>query len=284
MSTFENLVGNNKKAVDESLQGFWGSKTASVNFCEHDYTKTPYVAELWNALSSFYLVFLAVVGLLHSNPTGDVAFTVCYLVLGVVGLGSVILHTTLTSLGQALDELPMLWMCSALFYAFLRLYDPSSKPKPSSFDARAVYILLFVAVQTTIYIQIQSLFHVFVCSYLSLVAIILSWSGYLAFNGEPQHMVIRKWLWKRAFGLYVGVGSATWFVDMHMCDELTPYQDQLGGVTLHIFWHFAAAAATYFMILLLVTVRMQHLGREPVLATRWMSPIIMEGKGKCKGQ
>jgi hypothetical protein len=38
---------------DEPPEGFyWGSIDANIDWCEKNYTVTPYVAELWNALSS----------------------------------------------------------------------------------------------------------------------------------------------------------------------------------------------------------------------------------------
>jgi len=36
-------------------EGFWGNPTSNIDWCEDNYQLSPYVAEFWNALSSFFL-------------------------------------------------------------------------------------------------------------------------------------------------------------------------------------------------------------------------------------
>jgi hypothetical protein len=63
----------------------------------------------------------------------------------------------------------------------------------------------------------------------------------------------------------VFVGSVVWLIDMHFCDSLQFFINFLGGITPHIFWHLGAGYATYFMILLMIVIRCQHLGRIPTV-------------------
>ena len=109
----------------DQIEGFWGSKTSSVNFCEADYLHSAYIAEFHNAWTSLIFIWLPLVGLYYANPTKEWRFVWAYIQLIITGIGSVILHTTLTSAGQQADEIPMLWMCSAILYnvsAVKRLY------------------------------------------------------------------------------------------------------------------------------------------------------------------
>ncbi|KAI9176038.1 alkaline ceramidase ydc1 [Blastocladiella emersonii ATCC 22665] len=43
-------------SLTQGNEGYWGRVTASVDFCEFNYTATPYVAEFANALSNLFLV------------------------------------------------------------------------------------------------------------------------------------------------------------------------------------------------------------------------------------
>jgi len=111
----QDLLG--KTMQDENqIEGFWGNKTSSVNFCEADYIYSTYIAEFHNSWTSLIFVWLPLVGLLYANPTKEWRFVWAYTQLIITGIGSIILHLTLTSAGQKADEIPMLWMCSAIFY------------------------------------------------------------------------------------------------------------------------------------------------------------------------
>jgi dihydroceramidase len=253
----ESIVGG--KFVD-AIQGFWGPKNSSVNFCERDYYHSHYIAEFHNSWTSIACLALPIIGLLYSNPTDEWCFSLCYWQLIVVYCGSVLLHTTLTSWGQAADELPMLWMCSVILNAFLQV---KSERNGFGFIKYSFFVFIFVCLQTYIYVEIQSLYHVFVCGYLSMVITIMSWSGYLSLKGDEK---LLRWLWIRSFSMYVVLGSSTWLIDMHYCDALTEIQDTFGGITCHVIWHFGAAAATYLMINLIIVLRLQHINLVPELS------------------
>jgi len=88
MPTLEDLVGNNKHAVDLQAQGWWGEKTSSVNFCELDYTQSHYIGEFHNTWTSLIFVYMAIIGLLYNNPLKEWRYTVNYVMLMIIGLGS----------------------------------------------------------------------------------------------------------------------------------------------------------------------------------------------------
>lgn len=75
--------------------GHWLPHTSSIDFCEPDYLLNHYVAEPFNVVSSIFIAMLGLCGLLYSNPTQEAMFSVQFLVVIAVGLGSVLLHTTL---------------------------------------------------------------------------------------------------------------------------------------------------------------------------------------------
>ncbi len=269
----ESIVGNNKKVIDEGLQGYWGTKSSSVNFCEPDYIHFNVIAEVHNTWTSLFLVGLPIVGLLKSNPTKEMAFNIAYVQLIIVGIGSMVLHSSLTSFGQACDELPMLWMCSSV--ANLFTLDKEKDAGINKSLKGSFIIIIFCIVQSIIYIRIQEWFHVFVVGYLSMVAMIFKFSYDLSLGVEEKkkhkHTPLLQWLWRRSIFCYVALGSSVWLVDMHFCDELSHLINFFGGVTPHVIWHFGAAYATYFMILLLEVHRCHTLGEDPEL--KWAGLI-----------
>ena len=88
-------------------QGFWGEKTATVNWCESDYTVTVYVAEFGNTISSFSIVANGLYGIYMHRSFVELRYIVAFCAFIVVGFGSAAFHGTLWRSMQMMDELPM---------------------------------------------------------------------------------------------------------------------------------------------------------------------------------
>jgi len=110
-----------------SLPGYWDwTSTASIDFCEPNYIHTPYIAELFNTLSSLFIVYIGIAGLLrtfsspHCSPCKYErwAYYAIYANAFAIGLGSCTLHATLSMFGQASDEVPMV-LANVFVVAFL---------------------------------------------------------------------------------------------------------------------------------------------------------------------
>ena len=97
--------------------GYWGPVTATADFCEPNYETSHYVAEFWNTVTSVPICLVGLSGVLlcRAQKLGPEQ-TVCYTVIGVVGIGSVAFHATLLRTGQVLDEVPMLWGAVTMCY------------------------------------------------------------------------------------------------------------------------------------------------------------------------
>jgi len=254
-------------------QGYW-DKTSSVNFCERDFEKSSYVAEFHNTWSSLVIIILPFLGLLYSNPTAEWRFTLAYIVLMITGTGSMILHTTLSTVGQRLDEIPMLWMCVCILYCLL---DNKSKKEEKNSPLVPLGCVAFVILETTIYFQIQSLYEVFVTGYLSMVLTIMSWTAKICWYDESKVQSLLRGLWSFSVLNYVVVGSSVWFLDMYYCEEWRVYYDAyFGGMTWHIIWHFGAAWATYCTVQQLIVMRLDKLGQTPRLAWKFGCLPIVE--------
>lgn len=268
--------------VNDKL-GYW-EKTSSVNFCERDFEFNPFVAEFHNTWSSLIIIILPVLGLWNSNPTKEFRFTLAYLILMITGAGSVTLHTTLSSLGQKLDEIPMLWMCTVILYCLLDNTSKGESEKKLAGRVVPFFCIAFVVCQTLIYFRIQSLYEVFVTGYLTMVVTIMFWTAKICWmddQGAAQSLL--RGLWLFSVLNYVIIGSAVWMLDMYACEQWRQYYDLLGGMTWHVIWHMGAACATYCTIQQLIVQRLVTLGLQAKLVWKFhFLPVIVKEEKKKK--
>lgn len=270
MANLEKIVGNNKHLEAVELQGYW-PKTSSVNFCEGDYQHSHYIAELHNVWTSAIFVALAIYGAIHSNPTREMQFTATYVLMAACGLGSMILHGTLTSAGQAGDEVPMLVLCSSMLFCLVSQHAPRN----GAWSLRQAAVPALAVLQTALYFKFQSFYHFFVSSYVCIVLFIVAWLYRLVANADRVHKEVRQHLFNRGMANYFALGSTVWIMDMQLCGYFRPYQDKFGGISFHVLWHFGAAYGTYYVLLLLQAIRMQNLGLTPqVKWPTFFAPIL----------
>eukprot|EP00438_Fugacium_kawagutii_P023919 Skav205634 [mRNA] locus=scaffold2404:54154:57643:+ [translate_table: standard] len=101
---------------------FWGQPTADVDWCEANYVHSRYVAEFFNTMSSIPMLLVSLWGLfLCFKYQLEARFYLCWLGIGVVGVGSVSFHGTLHPTGQAIDELGMICASLAFLYVVLEV-------------------------------------------------------------------------------------------------------------------------------------------------------------------
>lgn len=76
--------------------GYWSPVTSTLNWCEEDYYATIYSAEIVNSLTNVLFLYLGVKGILSCRRNGhDAIFQIAFLGYFVVGLGSLLFHSTL---------------------------------------------------------------------------------------------------------------------------------------------------------------------------------------------
>ena len=84
--------------------------SSEIDWCESNYAVSPHVAEFWNTLSSLPMLWVA--HRVHCDASGkfDAIRPTCWQVpalFTMIALGSAYFHTSLSLLGQVLDELPI---------------------------------------------------------------------------------------------------------------------------------------------------------------------------------
>lgn len=189
--------------IMQGQNGFWGERTATIDWCEKNYEVTYYIAEFWNTVSNLVLILFPMYGLYWSfkhisysnkNSTQQKKhFTIpgslllCHLGLIAVGVGSWMFHMTLLYPMQLLDELPMIFGTGILIYAnydiLLQVFQkrPSPITKKKSTLRKLVYnktlifflILVYCLSVTYIYLYVWTnpIFHEIAYSLETLVII-----------------------------------------------------------------------------------------------------------------
>lgn len=115
------------------MTGYWGNRTATIDWCENNYEVTYYIAEFWNTVSNLILILFPLYGIYWSLKHISFAnkystnqkkyfkiptsLLICHFGLSLVGVGSWMFHMTLLYPMQLLDELPMIFGSGILIYA-----------------------------------------------------------------------------------------------------------------------------------------------------------------------
>lgn len=247
--------------------GYWGEKTASVNWCEADYAFTPHVAELGNALTSLTIVLNGVYGLWSHWKTVELRYLLAFLSFIVVGFGSCAFHATLQREYQLLDELPMIWANGVFIFCVICMED--ARDKARTFEANALLIVNAAATLAVTFFDKDDQTIFLVC-YGSGVA----WLFYSSHKlNQHFNSAGRVSLMETSSILYLG-GFFLWLLDRNFCEEKVMGLG-IRSMYLHCFWHLAAGSGTFTMVLFWIWTRNVSLGVKQRLrgrtpATMWV--------------
>ena len=81
---------------------------SSINWCERDYVKSRFIAEFWNTLTGICLCISSIVCYKSNIKKNVYVLYYSNLLLFIVGIGTILFHSTLIYIWQLLDEIPMM--------------------------------------------------------------------------------------------------------------------------------------------------------------------------------
>ncbi|KAL7751533.1 alkaline ceramidase ydc1 [Sorochytrium milnesiophthora] len=244
-----------------------------VDWCEGNFEIVWFVAEFFNTITNLWMIAFALVGIWASKKYGYMQrYTLAYVCLMLVGIGSTLFHGTLTYRMQLLDELPMLFACSVFLYASLSM-GKSSRP------VLAVVLALCPVVTAIYYIDTRHA-EFFQYIYTAQVVLIVARHGYLLTQVPAEFKPTAKMLMYYGLGMYL-TASAFWVTDNLLCySHLTPLKELWGWpmravLELHGWWHFFSGLGTYVSIGYSVYARevLFHRGQKPVYV-RWLAGVL----------
>eukprot|EP01080_Neovahlkampfia_damariscottae_P000978 gene978-9885_t len=107
---------------DNFIQGYWSPSTSSVDWCELNYQHSTYVAETFNTFTAIFYIFAAFIFQLQFkkiNMSIPFRFYFMNLIFIGVALGTILFHATLKRSAQLMDEFPMIYGVSIVFYCLV---------------------------------------------------------------------------------------------------------------------------------------------------------------------
>ncbi|XP_037075250.1 alkaline ceramidase 3-like [Pollicipes pollicipes] len=229
------------------VAGFWGRPTSTLDWCEANYAVSGYIAEFWNTLSNMSMIVPPLYGIYEaSRQRFEARFTICFILLLVVGLGSSAFHMTLLYEMQLTDELPMVFCSCFLLYC---LADIQHMQTRSHFNWLSVSLVACSAIFCLSYLLYPNpLLHQAIYGMATLTITVLD-VRLVRSQNDPQ-------LWRLFYGglvLYVTAVSL-WNIDNHLCGPISQLRTRLPSflrpfTQLHAWWHLFAGYASYIHIL-----------------------------------
>ncbi|KAG0253246.1 Alkaline ceramidase 3 [Mortierella polycephala] len=227
--------------------GYWGPATSSIDWCEDNYVVSYYIAEFFNAFSSFAMIILGEAACYSisrlqstmerrilqdkriSTPTASTTsagsmsssmsppnlfrFKLAFRTITVVGIGSFLFHATLLHHMQMLDELPMLYSVLVLFFC---LVESRYGRQPIWFPR----LLAGVGVVVTALVVLtegNTQFYSFHLTFgpLEVATLFLVFRVYQA--RKAQYPDVKR-VFEAGIGLYA-FAVAVWSVDLNFCER-----------------------------------------------------------------
>ncbi|ORX51678.1 alkaline phytoceramidase family protein [Hesseltinella vesiculosa] len=217
----------------QNVTGYWGPITSSVDWCEENYAHSFYIAEFWNTVSSFAMVALGLLGIVAHHRSMGWRLSNGYLMIVVVGVGSVLFHATLQYEHQMWDEVPMVWTACYLLWVMLVENGYSASlfgVAISSYCALATYVTS-QSKGSTQFFMFQTSFGLVMWSCL--------WFVWKLYKGVTNREVIHLFHQGAKF-LLLAIG--VWLFDSNMCFVY----DYLPNFQLHAWWHVLMCVSLHF--------------------------------------
>lgn len=231
------------------------SLPSTLDWCENNYEVTPLLAEFWNTMSSFAMVFFGLFGLyMHGHIASR--FALLYSFFTLVGVGSILFHGTLRFPFQVLDEVPMLWTSYALAYIML---EPDSLKKKYGWHLSWVMTIWAATATILSCTHGKFQFYFFQTSYLINQIFALSTVSHYAFNNARAKGTGP--LWGIALRFYI-LAVVVWLIDLNFCHVLSDPSVLPVNPQLHAWWHVFAGYGSYVCCMMVVLNSMEVMGAD----------------------
>ncbi|KAI9176006.1 alkaline ceramidase ydc1 [Blastocladiella emersonii ATCC 22665] len=259
---FVDVHGTTRFDEDPGKVGVWGPVTSSVDFCEHNYAVTYYLAEFFNSISNLFLVLAGILLLRMSRKLGlKRRFDLAVGSLIVVGIGSFAFHATLLYGPQLLDELPMVYM--SIMFVFI-MVEHVVTPYFAHFP-----LALFIT--AILYSAAHAYFRFIIPFYLTCGLCIVI-SAIYALRCAKTDARVRLCLGLCALWFTFSIG--VWIIDQEFCTAIE-------FLKLHAVWHVGIALTGSYWVAMGMYIQLRHLDEceDASIAFRYgFLPVVSRGE------
>ncbi|UZJ55143.1 hypothetical protein CBS101457_004463 [Exobasidium rhododendri] len=234
--------------------GYWGEITSSLIWCEEKYRWSKYIAEPVNTFTNIFFFLLALYGAQKSREEKlPLRFTLVYLGIAGIGVGSFLFHATLKYEAQLLDELPMIYTSALLTYCVLETTPGYGKPRFRFLLPTALFLLVSFITVGYIYLG-NPVFHQVAYALIQITSTIQVCR--LLYSEKTKLTVKQRQQIKHIFQLGSAIfvfAFGIWNIDNIYCSQLRHLRRRLGfpwAVLLegHGWWHLGTGSGAYLLL------------------------------------
>eukprot|EP00249_Psilotum_nudum_P018701 c26923_g2_i2 orf=137-907(-) len=248
------------------VNGYWGSITSAIEWCENNYAVAPYLVEFYNTISNIPGIILSLIGLINSiRQRFEKRFSFLHLSTMALGFGSILFHATMQNIQQQSEETPMVWMI--LMYIYV-LYSPDWHYTSTMPTVLFIYGTLFAALHS--WFRFVLIFQVH-CVFLSLLCLPRMYKYYIHTTDPHAKRLAHMYI------LTVILGGFCWVLDWTFCSRMSTWAINPHG---HAWWHLFRGFSSYFANTFFQFCRAQQCDWNPELRWFWGLPYVKISKPK----
>lgn len=214
---------------------------SSISWCENDYVYSIYIAEFWNSISGLALCTSAILQIIYHHPKHNIECKI-QIYTFLVGIGTILFHSTLLYIWQLLDEIPMLLMVqSYIDYINFIHYQRTFDNKILKLQIYIITISYFINHSYQVF-----LFQIFFTIYV--LILIYKLRTYYVFTKSSLWKITRKsnknFLSNCIFSAKVfTVSLICWKFEHYFCSLYNDYNI----LQLHAIWHVLTSVGLFYI-------------------------------------
>ena len=219
--------------------------SSPIDWCEDNYEHHTHIAEFWNVMSGlivFPLTGLAWVLHVSMRKLVEPRFAFCLITLSCVGIGTMYFHSTLSKLGQILDEITICW---TNYYAIILVIPKLTFEQRFGKTTRRLIMSIETLTTVILTTPIWALLYPWMSHLLTVLTIVLlPWAIITQFRAQNKTEASQRIL-KIALTCHA-TGVTCWALDRLACNQLTA---MLGFYPqLHAWWHVFVFLGAYMTV------------------------------------